>query len=224
MSFRSITVWFWKFIDQWHCVLGCVMKKGPFSKIFTFSAGVFLLFRPRPFRTSTTMRTRSQTRSTRSQTRKAQEQASSSASLGDHFDTPHAGFDVAADVQPWRKIGTPFRPSDHGTCLCTPRASLRLACCHKFQWIALTPGVIRLSPVPAWPLLSRSNCSRKQWILPCYLLFLWTCHCTTGRHRPLSCRRWFWRESQGYLDLRDLFLSLYGTLLTPESSENWTKF
>jgi hypothetical protein len=71
------------------------MKKGPFSTFFTFSAGVFLLFRPRPFRTSQTMRTRSQTR-------KAQEQASSSASLGDHFDTPHASFGVAADVQPSR--------------------------------------------------------------------------------------------------------------------------
>ncbi len=92
MSFRSITVWFWRFIDQWHYVLGCVMKKGPFSTFFTFSAGVFLLFRPRPFKTSTTMRTRSQTR-------KAQEQASSSASLGDHFDTPRASFGVAADVQ-----------------------------------------------------------------------------------------------------------------------------
>jgi hypothetical protein len=69
--------------------------------------------------------------------------------------------------RPWRKIGTPFRPSDHGTCLCcTPRAPLRLACCHQFQWIALTPGVILLSPVPVWSLLSNSNCSRKQWILP----------------------------------------------------------
>jgi hypothetical protein len=60
MSFRSITVWFW---------------------------------RPRLFRKSGTMRTRSQTR-------KAQEQASSSASLGDHFDTPHAALCVTADVQP----------------------------------------------------------------------------------------------------------------------------
>ena len=71
------------------------MKKGPFSTFSTFSAGVFLLYRPRLFRKSATMRTRSQTR-------KAQEQASSSASLGDHFDTPHPGFGVAADVQPSR--------------------------------------------------------------------------------------------------------------------------
>jgi hypothetical protein len=69
------------------------MKKGPFSTFSTFSAGVFLFFRPRLFRISPTMHTRSQTR-------KAQEQASSSASCGDHFDTPHAGFGVAADMQP----------------------------------------------------------------------------------------------------------------------------
>ncbi len=157
MSFRSITVWFWRFIDQWHCVLGCVIKKGPFSTFFTFSAGIFPLFRPRPLRTSTTMRTRSQTR-------KAQEQASSYASLGDHFDTPHPSFGVSH--RPGRKIGTPFRPSDHGTCLCTPRAPLRLACCHQFQWIVITPGVILLSLVPFWPLLSKSICSWKQWVLP----------------------------------------------------------
>ena len=126
--------------------------------------------------------------------------------------------------RPGRRIETPFRPSKHRTCLCTPRAPLRLACCHQFQWIVLTPGVILLSPVLVWPLLSKGNCSRKQWILPFSLLFLWTRHCTTGRHRSLPCRRWFWRESKGYLDLRDLFLSLAGTLLTPESSENWTKF
>jgi hypothetical protein len=54
---------------------------------------------------------------TRNQTRKAQEQASS-ASFGDHFDTPHAGFGVAADMQP--SMALPRDSVSHSVPLDTP--------------------------------------------------------------------------------------------------------